>query len=173
MNKYLITFFLLMCGLLSSCVEQPPAAIIRNVIDLEKKIYPDKVVIVSDAGKMYGKDCREAFIDKLVKLTQQSQKRVVIMTYVEFVRSPYNNPKQTSSFSDSLFVFIQIHSSKSGQYGIYKVKYLMEAKHLDQDPFLVQEISLSAGSWLNDSAWRRGNELANTVFEELNTRNIL
>ena len=172
MKKYFAIFFLLICSLLNSCAE-PPAAMIRNVLDIEKEVYPDKVVAVTDAGKRYGEDFRNTFIDKLVELTQHSHKTVAIMTYVEFVRSPYNNPELRSSCSDSLFVFIRVHSSKSGEWGVYNVKYLMEVKHLNQEPFLVQEISLGVGAWLVDSVQLRGNKLANTVFEELDKRNIL
>ncbi len=172
MKKYFAVFFLLICSLLSSCTK-PPAAMVRNVLDLEKKIYPDKIVIITDAGKRYGENFRNTFVDKLVELTQRCHKKVAIMTYGEFVRSPYNNPELRSSFPDSLFVFIQIHSSKSDKWGVFNVKYLMKVKHLDQEPFLVQEISLGAGSWLNDSVQRRGIELANAVFEELDKRNIL
>ncbi len=172
MEKYFAIFFLLMCGLLSSCSD-PPVATVRNVLDLEKEIYPDKVVIISDAGKIYGEIFGNTFVDKLVELTQDCHKEVTIMTYVEYVRSPYNNPELRSSFPDSLFVFIEVHGGSSGRWGVYKAKYLMKVKHLDQDPFLVQDISLFVGDWLVDSPGGRSDELANTVFEELNERNIL
>ncbi len=172
MEKYFAVFFLVMCGMVSSCAD-PPVATVRNVLDLEQGIYPDKVVIVSDAGKIYGEIFGNAFVDKLVELTENCNKEVTIMKYIEYVRSPYNNPELRSSFADSVFVFIEVRGGSSGQWGVYKAKYLMKVKHLDQDPFLVQDISLFVGDLLVDSHAGRSEELANTVFEELSKRNIL
>ena len=172
MKNSLIIVFLLTCCLLNSCTD-PPAAITRNVFELERNSYPDKVVIIADAGKGYGENFRNIFVDKLADLTQHRHKQVAIMTYIEFVHSPYNDPEVKSSFPDYLFVFIHVNSSQSRQGSVYNVKYLIQVKHLDQNPILIQEISLGLGGLLVDSVQQRGEELANTVFEELSKRNIL
>lgn len=164
---------LVTCSLLSSCAA-PPRAIVRTVVDMETEIKADKVIIVSDAGKKYGKPFGKSFVNELIRLTQDSEAEASVMTYIEFIRSPYNNPKEKSSFSDTLFVFVTGHISKSSQYGTYRVKYLMDVKYLDQDPLISKEIILDiATNQIFDQKPQGGCELAQTVFEELQTRNII
>jgi hypothetical protein len=173
-NRMKKAFFIgiLSCCLLSSCAA-PPEAVVRTILDIEKEITTSKVVIVSDAGKRFGKAFGQAFSDEIRNLTQESDKDISFMTYMEFIRSPYNNPDKQSSFSDTLFVFIQGHSVKSGDYGIYSVKYLMDVNYLDQAPFISQEITIEIFNQPFGSKSERGCELAQTVFEELRKRAVL
>jgi len=161
-----------MSGLLNSCSE-PPKAVVKDVLDLKKEINSNEVVIVADVGKRYGEKFKNTFVNKLAELTRDSGKKVSIISYGEFVRSPYNNPKEKSSFPDSLFVFMKTLATESDEWGPYNEKYLMEAKHLDQEPFFVQEVSLCVGRRFINPIEQRADELAHTVFKELHARNIL
>lgn len=168
MNKYLIASLLFISSLLTSCTE-PPKIEVKNVLDLKKQIDANEVVIVTDVGRNYGENFRKVFMDKLTGLTQLRNKKISIMSYIEFVRSPYNNPKEKASFPDTLFVFIRVR----GILYNYSVEYLLEVKHLDQEPFFIQAITLKIGYGLADLTEPRADELTNAIFKELCTRNIL
>ena len=87
------------------------------------------------------------------------------MSYIDFVRSAYNNPKEKSSFPNTVFVFVRAHGIAYN----YSVKHLMEVKHLDQEPVFIQVITLKLGYGLADLTEQRADELANTIFKELTT----
>ncbi len=174
MRKYFAVSMslLVLASLMSSCGTSPVITV-NNVGDLEKAIQAEKVVVVSDAGKFNGKRFREYFIDGLTLLTQDSHKRLSIMTDSEFAGSPYSFPGEKDALSDVLFVFVNVLGSEPDGYGAYTVKYLLEVKYMDQPPLLSEEITLGIGNSAIESPSSRGYELARTVFEELNTRNIL
>lgn len=172
MKKCFIMFIGGMCILLCSCAA-PPKAIVRTIVDLENDAKNNNIIIVSDTGKQFGKSFGESFVQNIKILTQKSEHDVSVMTYIEFIRSPYNDPDKKNSFSNTLFVFIVGHSSKSGQYGVYSVKYLLDAKYLDQSPFMSQEIEISVNDPIFSSKSEQGGQLARAVFNELQLRNIL
>jgi len=170
MTKYVAALFLIGCIFLSSCAA-PAKVEVKNVLDLKKEIDANNIVIVTDAAKrFYGDKFPKAFTGRLLEQTQFSNKKICLLTYIEFVRSEYNRPKRKNDFSNYVFVFIRSYGSdNTGPYGITKyINYVMEVKFLDQEPFLLQQLALYPGSGEKET----GNELANTVFRELNQRNL-
>ena len=158
--------------LLSSCAA-PPKTIVRTIVNIKEKPEIKKIVIVSDVGKQFGKNFGQSFTGKMKNLTEASHLDVSFLNYIEFIHSAYNNQKEQHSFSDIVFVFIVPHSSKSSEYGIYSVKYQLEAKYLDKETFFSQEITFGLSSPIFSSKSERGIEFAKTVFEELQSQNIL
>lgn len=167
-----IIILLLMGSLLISCSTSPHVTV-THAGDLERAVQAQKVVVVSDTGKCNGIHFRDDFIDEIAKLTQGSQKRISIMTDVEYISSPYARPEVNKSLPDTLYVFVNFLGSEPGEYGTYTVKYLIEVKYLNQAPFLSEEITLGIGNPAFEAPSLRAEEFAQTVFKELNTRNIL
>jgi hypothetical protein len=132
-----------------------------------------KVVIVSDVGKQFGETFRKSFIQHLSSLTQGSNRDISIISYIEFIRSPYNDPAQKGSFPNIIFVFINGHNVQSDGYGVSGVTYQMAVQFLDQAPFISQEIEVGVPSSIWSSKSKRSVEFAQTVFKELHTRNVL
>jgi hypothetical protein len=157
-----------MSGLLTSCTTLPKTEV-KNIPDVKMKIDANEVVIVSDVGGNCPKEFRKVFVDKLTSLTQLRNKKISVISYVEFVRSPYNNPKEKNSFPSTLFVFIKAYGGVMWS----NVRYRMEVKRLDRQPLFIQEITLSLGHGLVDLTESRADELASTIFKELIARNIL
>jgi hypothetical protein len=172
-KHFAIIIGLLSIGSLMSSCRTAPQVIATNVNNLEKAVQAEKVVIVSSAGEINGKRFRECFIDELTRLTQGSKKKLSIMTDSEFARSAYNQPERKDSLNEMLFIFVKVDSHQPGEYGTHNVKYLIEVKYVDQAPFLSQEIRLGIGNTAVHARFWSGIELARTVFEELNKRNIL
>jgi hypothetical protein len=174
MKKSFFTFIflLLICFYLCSCGSAPRVE--SNIIgNLEKAVQANKVVIVSSVGRHTGWRFREYFIDKLNRLTQDSQKRLSIMSDFNYESLRYSNPEAESSFANTLFVYINVLDSEAGEYGEYEMKYILEVKFLGQDPMLSQEITLGIGNEYFGTKYERAIQLAQTVFDELSNRKIL
>lgn len=175
MKKAIVCIGLLAAVCLLACCSSAPKTTVRTVLEFDQEIQPQTLIFVSDAGRYYGPEFGEAFTHHLSALAAESSKNVSFMTYLAFIQSDYNVPEKQGTFNTTLFVFLQGHSSRSGDYGVYGVKYLMEAKYLDQEPFMVLEINLNFDRGLyglGDS--RQGAEaLAGTVFGELQSRKVL
>lgn len=161
-----------MCVVLCSCAT-PPKTLVRTIVDVPVEPSHTQVVVVSDTARQFGKTFSQSFNDTLGMLAQKSERDVSAMEYIEFVRSPYNRPESKSSYAQTVFVFLSEHSSKSSDYGVYCVNYLLEIKYLDQESFVRQEITVGVADPIFSSKSDAGAELAETVVCELEKRHLL
>jgi hypothetical protein len=171
-KKLLVVAFLCSLTLLSSCAG-PPKAAVTNIRDLEVTPLPEEIIVVSDVGKGLGPKFGTAFKGKFQEFARPASKPLDIMTYMEFIRSPYNKPDVSNSFSSQLFVFVSTRSTNTDQYFVTSIEYLLEVKYLNKNPFLSQKIHLDTGNPYLNTDEERGAELARVIVEELKKRKIL
>ena len=172
MRQFFLILIISSCLFLCSCSTNYEP-IVRTLAEFDIQTNHSKTVIVSDAGKKYGKDFGKSFLSSIETLAQKSPKEVSVMSYIEFIRSDYNNPAEKSSHPDTVFVFIVARSCNSPYDTWTCARYLIDVKRLDGPPFISQEITLRLVHHLIDSRSERGEELAGAVFKELNKHNIL
>ena len=168
----IIISLLLIESLLSSCGTAPQIRTI-NTNDLEKAVQSENIVIVSNAGKINGRNFEEYFLEELARLTMNTSKKPCILSDIEFANSAYNRNEARISLSEILFIFIMVDSVERGEYGTYSVKYLLEVKCMNQLPFLSTEVTLGIANTFIEARHAGARKLAQTIFEELNKRNIL
>jgi hypothetical protein len=173
MRMCLTITILCVCTLVSSCIVQPNAEI-TCLVDSRITVSSEAITVVTNLEKKYNKEFQTAFYSNFQELAGTS-KPIEFMQYIEFIRSDYNKPDVNDAFPNRLFVFITV-GNFNAEGGLSKMGYniLLEVKHLNQNPFLVQNVFFDAGRpYSMDLDKRGGEELARVIVEELKNRKLI
>jgi hypothetical protein len=172
MKAFFIAAAAFMSLFLSAC-GGPPKTEVTGVVDLGTSEPWERMMIVSDLSKKAGQKIQTAFNGKFLEMANPGIKPVEFISYIDFIKSPYNKPDVNDSFSKCLFVFITTRGTNTYQYFVSSFDYLLEVKYLGYEPFLVQKIKLNMGDPYFTNDQQRGAELARAIAEELKKRKIL